>query len=198
MRIYLSPSNQNGNKCKHGDTERDHCNAIVDALIPYLDANGIEWKRAGLTETMASRCKASDAFKADFHYCIHTNAGGGSRSVIYGYDTANAKWKKAADAIRSRRATIYPREIRLAKNRTFYEINTPKATTIYDEVAFHDNAADVAFIHGDTDAIAREIAHGLCLYAGKPFIDPNTTAQPQVEDYMSQIAAIVDRWRGNA
>lgn len=180
-KVYLSPSNQGSNPCKHGDSEKDHCNLLTDALIPYLDACGIEYKRAGKSESITDRVKASNSWKADVHYCIHTNAGGGKRSVLYGWDKTNATWLKLANAIKKYRAEIYPREIRFSQNQTFYEIKQTTAKCMYDEVLFHDNTEEAEFLHENFDPLAKRIAQGLCEYFGIAFRSPAADT-PEIPD----------------
>ena len=192
-KVYLSPSTQRATPCKQGDSEKNHCNLLVDALIPYLDACGILYRRAGADEVLASRVKASNAWHADLHYCIHTNAGGGRRSVLYGWDKTDADWLKLADAVKTHRAKIYPHEIRYAQKKTFYEIKQTAAKCMYDEVLFHDHAEDAAFLHQNLQPLARAIAQGLCDYFGIPFCEPSKQPAVEAPAESAQIASLTAR-----
>lgn len=192
-KIYLSPSNQAGNPCKYGDSECDHCNLFCDELVKYLDACGIQYKRAGKNESLASRVNASNKYKPDVHYCIHTNAGGGKRSELYGYNIKDAKWLSLANAVKKHRAEIYSNNIKLKQNRTFYEITATTAKCLYDEVLFHDNSGEAAFFHSNVKALARAAAKGLCDYFGIAFNEcgqgENTPDFQQTSDCSARLAA---------
>jgi len=44
FKVFLSPSNQSKNWCKMGHSEKEHCEALVQKMIPYLEKYGIEYK----------------------------------------------------------------------------------------------------------------------------------------------------------
>lgn len=177
-KIYISPSNQTTNMCKYGDTECQHCNLFADYLCEYLDACGINYKRADVLETLESRVKASNAYKPDIHYCIHTNAGGGARSVLFGYSVTDEKWQKIAGLIKEERQKIYKNEIRFTKKTSFYEIKQTNAKCVYDEILFHDNEREALFFHENMKEIAKGTAKAFCRYFGISF---NEAAVPECD-----------------
>ncbi|MGN1081636.1 MAG: hypothetical protein ACI4QV_06060 [Acutalibacteraceae bacterium] len=187
-KIYLSPSNQTANPCKQGDSECDHCNLLCDELVKYLDSCGIEYMRAGRDEKLVSRVKNSNLYKPDIHYCIHTNAGGGARSMLFGYNISDSVWLSAANSLKNRRAEIYSGEIRFSQNRTFYEITATTAKCVYDEVLFHDSNAESAFLHSNFKEIAKKIAQGLCDFFGIAFIDCDASSQNAFDSSEQQSA----------
>lgn len=180
-KIYISPSNQTKNFCKYGDTECQHCNDFADYLCEYLTANGIEYKRAGVLETLESRVKASNSYKPDIHYCIHTNAGGGARSVLMGYSVTDKKWLKIADCIKAERSKLYKSEIRYTKKTGFYEIKNTTAKCVYDEVLFHDNEREAQFFHENIKEMAKGTAKAFCNYFNISFIDIDADASEQAK-----------------
>ena len=87
MKIYISPSNQDGNNYAFGNTnEMEVCNKIADKVVKGLSLNGYTVKKAKKGQGMYDSIKESNNFKADLHICIHTNAGGGHGTEIYTYD----------------------------------------------------------------------------------------------------------------
>lgn len=191
-KIYISPSNQTANMCKYGDTECQHCNLFADYLCEYLDANGIGYKRADVLETLESRVKASNSYKPDIHYCIHTNAGGGARSVLFGYSITDSKWKKLADCIKAERSKIYTNEIRYTKKTSFYEIKQTVAKCMYDEVLFHDNEREALFFHQNVKELAKGTAKAFCNYFGISFTDPDAAAPNELEKIRARLDAAND------
>ena len=74
-KIYLSPSNQNGNTYATGGTnEMAQCDKIAAAAAKALKRCGFNVMVAKSGTLMQTRCPESDKFGADIHMPIHTNA----------------------------------------------------------------------------------------------------------------------------
>ena len=74
-KIYISPSDQTENRYAWGNTnEHAQCQKIAEAEAAALRRSGVEVKLAAFGTTMAQRCAESDAWGADIHSCVHTNA----------------------------------------------------------------------------------------------------------------------------
>lgn len=87
-KVYLSPSSQKENAYAYGNTTEDiQCGKIAKACKVALERSGVSVK-LGQYDTMANRCAASDAFGADLHVPIHTNACNGkvTGTRIFCYD----------------------------------------------------------------------------------------------------------------
>lgn len=155
MRIFLSPSNQTHNIYKDGkSTECDVCYLIAQKTQNYLSKEH-EVKLGMKNATLAQRCFDSDTFGADYHICIHTNAGGGEGTEVYCHpkNTSNQYVK----AVYNNVANLTPTKDRGIKaSSTLFEINHPKAITIYIECEFHDTHGD--WIIENVDKIACAIA----------------------------------------
>ena len=109
MQVFLSLSDQTNNAYAYGNTtEAVQCGKIAVACKAALERSGVEVK-LGQYDTMANRCAASDAFKADLHVPIHTNAFNGkvmgTRMFCY---SAEGKGMAACKAIYARLAPITP------------------------------------------------------------------------------------------
>ncbi len=186
-KIYLSPSNQKDNTYATGSTnEMAQCDKIAKAAQTALQRCGFEVKVGKSGDTMANRCKESDAFSADIHLPIHTNAfdsktTGGTLVMLYKSSTEHNKAGKALlDAV----GKISPGADYVLKYRTdLYELNTPKAMSLYLEVEFHDTKTGSDWIRNNITSIGEAIAKGMCDYFNVKYVssdssnDPPTTAE---------------------
>ena len=108
-KIYLSPSDQVDNRYAYGNTnEAVQCRRIADYCEIAVKRCGFEVKN-NKTSSMEDRCKESDAWGADLHVPIHTNAYNGevTGTRIFCYSKAS-KGYKAAHAIFNVLAPLTP------------------------------------------------------------------------------------------
>ena len=167
-KVYLSPSDQTSNRYAYGNTtEAVQCGKIAEACRMALVRCGIEVK-VGQYDTMANRCAASNAFGADLHVPIHTNAFNGqvrgTRMFCY---SSNGEGMKACKSIFAVVAPLTPGTSENIKvNSELYEVRVPAAPTAYIECEFHDNAESAKWIVEHTTDLGEAIAHGICNYFG--------------------------------
>jgi N-acetylmuramoyl-L-alanine amidase len=172
-RVYLSPSDQRRNTYAVGNTTEDvQCGKIAAACKTALERSGVK-VMVGQYDTMANRCKASDAFKANLHVPIHTNAfngkTSGTRLFCYKMDK-NSEGYKAAKAIFDVLAPLTPgKSENIKANPNLFEVKTPAAPTAYVEVDFHDEPEVAQWIINNTELIGETIAKGICDYLGVAF-----------------------------
>jgi N-acetylmuramoyl-L-alanine amidase len=186
-KIYLSPSNQDGNTYASGNTnEMEQCDKIAKATATALKRCGFEVKIGKSGDTMANRCNESDAFNADIHMPIHTNAfngkvTGGTRIFCYSSSKENSA---PANAVLKTLGKISPGTADSVTVHTgLYEINTPNAITVYVEVEFHDTKTGSDWIRNNTEKIAEAICKGMCNHFKVPYKKPTTiTAEKKVLD----------------
>ena len=202
-KIYLSPSNQTANTYSYGNTtEAVQCGYIAEACKKALERSGVQVK-VGHYDTMENRCKASDAFGADVHVPIHTNAFDekeGQPEVmgtrIFSYDTKGKGWKYA-NAVFEVLAPLTPGKSENVKAAPqLYEVAHPKAPTVYVECEFHDNVAGAKWIIEHTIEIGEAIANGLCNALGVKFVPVQSpdTGETVVDrkDYDALLAELVE------
>ena len=72
--VFLSPSTQEFNPYIDGGNEEYYMNIITDALIPYLEASGIEYERNDPSKTFANSVRLSNQGNFDLHLALHSNA----------------------------------------------------------------------------------------------------------------------------
>ena len=182
--IYLSPSNhgKNQNRCLHsGCYEDKHTRPIALACRERLMAAGFKVTVASETKNMEQRCREADALGADLYIPIHTNASSSQSArylLLMFYDTT-AAYKNLFDAVAPCLERIYPGKLkaRMWKRRDLYEINVPRARTMYCELGFHTNPTDCdGFIHR-AELVGGALAEGICRYFGVTL--PAGSASPE-------------------
>lgn len=165
-KIYLSPSSQPENTYAYGNTnEQVQCRRIADACEVALKRCGFEVKN-GNSGTIYTRVAESNAWGADLHVPIHTNAYNGnvSGTRIFCFN-GNGEGNKAAQAVFKTLAPITPGTSEsITANPSLYEVNDAAAPTVYVEAEFHDVAACAKWIIENVEAIGEAICQGICNY----------------------------------
>lgn len=178
-KVFLSPSNQYDNRYAYGDTtEGVQCGKIAEACREALERSGVTVKLMH-DESMQEKCAASNAFGADLHVPIHTNAFNGQvRGTRMFCFSSSGEGMKACQAIFNRLAPITPgtsENIRV--DASLYEVRVPFAATAYIECEFHDSPESAKWIVEHATDIGEAIAQGICDYFGVTFMAPEQ-AQP--------------------
>lgn len=206
-KIYLSPAaHGTDNPCSFSKScgENKHCNAYMDELEKYLKACGIEYKRASKANTgdkLKNSIAESNAYKPDLHYVCHTNASNGKAQGSRPYVWPTGNGKKYAEVIVKHRKQIYPYPCAVKTNITWAEINSTKAVVVYDEIVFHDNAADIKWFHENMRKMAEYTCRAFCEIFGVKFVDPYYVAPkpvtppttPSKTIYRVQVGAYSDK-----
>ena len=194
-KVYLAPSNQVENRYAYGDTtEAVQCGKIAEACKAALERSGVT-VQVGHMIHMSEKIAQSNAFGADLHVPIHTNAFNGTvtgtRMFCF---SRSGEGMKACKAIFARLAPITPgtsENIRV--DASLYEVRVPSAPTAYIECEFHDNATTAKWIVEHTTDIGEAIAQGICDYFGVTFKAPE---QPTPAKSVDEVAreAIRGEW----
>lgn len=176
--VYLSPSNQTGNKYAFGNTtealEMQKVGAVVEK---ELKKRGISVIVAKPSLDIESRGVEANKMAVDVYVAIHSNAGGGKGAEAY-YDPSSSKSKALATKVYNKVAAVTPTTDRGIKNgmapyggKGLAEIRVPKspvAETLV-EVEFHDNVTYAKWIIANTTALGTAIAQGICEYLSVPW-----------------------------
>lgn len=189
-RIYLSPSNQDSNMYAYGGTnEMEQCNRIADYAKLALERCGFEVKKAPKGQEMRTSIAESNAWGANLHIPIHTNAstnsgtGKAGGTVVFVYNTGTAHMK-FAEPIYNRVQEISPgtTDYGVQPNPGLAELNSTIAMGIYIEVDFHDNPPIAKWIIENSKAIGEAICKGVCNGYGVDYIpeSPKTVYRVQV------------------
>lgn len=175
-RIYLSPSNQFSNTYATGNTnEMAQCDKIANATATALKRCGFEVKVGKSGDNMQNRCNESDSFNADIHMPIHTNAYNGQVTGGTRIFCLNSNGRNACQAILNELGKISPGTADSISYQTgLYEINVPKALTVYVECEFHDTKTGSDWIRNNITNIGEAICKGLCSYFGIKYKSAST------------------------
>lgn len=189
IKVYVSPSSQTENTYASGNTnEAVQCRRISVALVDALTRCGID-AMTNIDDgvNMYDRVKESNAWGADLHVPVHTNAWNallrGTRMFCV---DLKGKGYQASKAILEELAPVVPGESDGIKAASYYEITASKAPCAYVEAAFHDNPEQASWIIAHIDDIAEAICKGICVYFGVAYIPPES---PQETIYRVQVGA---------
>ena len=182
-KIYLSPSDQHSNRYAVGNTnEAEQCRKIALAAVKALERCGFKAKTNTTwngDDAMDKRIAESNAWGADVHIPIHTNAFNGkvTGTRIYCY-VLNGDGYRLSKAIMDSLSPVTPGA---SDNITAYhwaEVVYTNAPTAYVEVGFHDNPMEAQWIIDHTEEIAEAITKGVCNFFGVTYLFPATPATP--------------------
>ena len=199
-KVYLSPSDQESNVYAYDNTnEAVQCGRIAEACRAALERSGVEVK-VGHMISMAQKCSESNAFGADLHVPIHTNAFNGkvmgTRMFCY---NAGGKGMTACKAIFARLAPITPGESEnIQVNADYYEVRVPAAPTAYIECEFHDTVEGAKWIVENTVLIGETIARGICDYFGVKFVEKPKPVEPEKKDVLYRVQIGAYKIKANA
>jgi N-acetylmuramoyl-L-alanine amidase len=175
-KIYISPSSQQANiGVVSGYVEEVVCNRIADVTERVLKSAGQEVKRNNPSNGYAAHTDESNAWGADIHVPIHTNAAGATaRGARVGCSTPTNPDKlgtKLAQSILNRLSPITPANDLLVQY-TFDEVVRTIAVAAYIEISFHSNVEDANWILNNIELIGKTIALGILDYLGIAYVEP--------------------------
>ena len=196
-KVYVSPSSQTENTYAVGNTnEAVQCRRIAVALVEALIRCGID-AMTNIDDgvTMYDRARESDAWGAELHVPVHTNAFNkilrGTRMFCY---DLKGEGYKASKAIFDELAPVVPGDSDGIRAAGYYEIVASRAPCAYVEAAFHDHPEQAAWIISHIDPIAEAICKGICKYFGVAYVSPEvekeTIYRVQVGAYRNEEYAL--------
>ena len=171
-KIYLSPSDQVRNMYTGGlGTEQQHCTEIARCAKAALERHGFAVKVGDSSEdgTYPKRVTESNAWGADLHIPIHTNASNGTAqgALVFVYSTANENMHPANAIYQALVETVPSKSgLGVKVNQGLYEINSTKAVCVYVECDFHDNPSVAQWIVHNHKALGEAICKGVCNHYG--------------------------------
>jgi N-acetylmuramoyl-L-alanine amidase len=195
MKIYLSPSSQPGNRYAAGNTnEQVQCNRIAEAARIALVRCGFDVKKGPEGQGYPTNVTESNAWGADLHIPIHTNAGGGRGPVVFVYGISAARTKYAQPVFDALNAIVPAKNSRGVQARPdLYETSRTSGLCIYCECAFHDNAQEAQWIINNVTAIGEAICKGVCAGTRVTYVEPK--AQPNAAQSAAQ--KLIDKGWGD-
>ena len=183
-KIYLSPSNQSGNKFVTGNTNEGAVwNEIANKLKTLLSAYDCDVQVAKVSQNLTTRAENAKAWGADVYIAMHSNAAGtankGARGVEVYYDpNKGAKTKALATAILDELKTMFVSR-GLKTSTKLIDCYRPVMPSVIGECGFHDNASDAALILNNKDKIAQLYCNAIVKYLSlKKKTEPTPTPTP--------------------
>lgn len=196
-KIFLSPSDQKANAYAAGNTnEAAQCGRIAASARAALERCGFAVMLVQY-ESMASKCAKSDAFGADLHVPIHSNAFDGkvAGTRILTKDTSGSGYQAGKSILRHLGPLTPGNTDQVQAYPQLYEIRVPKAPTAYIETDFHDVPAVASWIIAHTQDIGEAICHGICDYFGVAYTareEPEQGHSEKEEDDMIRYRTLGD------
>ena len=182
--VYLSPSTDENELFVTGNNEEYYMNKIVDAMIPYLRASGIEFDRNDPGDTVQQIINKSNSKYRDLHLMLDMNTGAGDlagklRGEKIAYYTGSPGGSAASKIIADNLKGIYPLPelVSIDSNRIDPENRDVDAVTVKTTLGYRDNVEDAAWVVDHIDAIAKNLAMSLAEYLKVPFIDAALSAE---------------------
>lgn len=177
-KIYLSPSIQPYNQYPNGGDEQYWMNKIADAMVPYLNASGIEFVRNTPNTNVGTAIRESNDGYYDLHLALHSNAappeleGKIKGPDVYYYEYSQ-RGKQAAEIFAENLRKIYPEPdlVSVVPTTTLAELSKTNAPAVLVELAYHDNPQDEVWITNNIGEIAKNLAQSTAEYLGVPFQD---------------------------
>lgn len=196
MKIYISPSDQTENPYAWGNTnEGEQCNRIAKALEEAcLRVGGCQVKR-NTTYSISNAIRESNAWGADYHICIHTNAFNGSvtGTRLFCWDSTGDGYKACQEVMKTLAPITPGTSDNITPRPGLNEVGGTVATTVYIEVGFHDNPTEAKWIVEHTTDIAEAICHGLCNHLGIAYKPAEQGQESQAVLYRVQVGAFAVR-----
>lgn len=179
-KIYLSPSTQDFNLFINGGNEEYYMNLIADAMVPYLRASGIEFKRNNPGDSVTRSIERSNENTYDLHLAIHSSATpeGNDEPLrginVYHFAVSPVGGEVAAHIIADNLKYIYPRPdlVKVVPDYTLRELSLTNAPAVLVNLGYHDNMIDAMWIKHNIDSIARNLAQSVAHFLQVPFREP--------------------------
>ena len=200
-KIYLSPSNQDGNMYAYGNTnEMEQCNRIADAAKTALERCGFTVKKATKGQNMRVSINESNAWGADLHIPIHTNAmtndgtGTAGGTIVFVYSTDNPNMALATPVYNAVQAvTPGKTDFGVRAYPDLAELNGTNCIAVYIEVDFHDNPPIAKWLIEHPQDVGEAIAKGVCKGYGVEYVSPSPSPDKKDVFYRVQVGAYSDK-----
>ena len=176
IKIYINPSDQTENPYAVGGTnEAVVCQKMGEALEAALVRCGLEAK-CNRTVSISKGVAESNAWGADYHICLHTNAFDGTVAGTRLFHSGKDEPAKACQAILKRLAPITPGgSDSITARPGLYEMGAVSGWTVYVESGFHDNPEEARWLIDHTAEAAEAICQGMCDHLGVAYAAPAAT-----------------------
>lgn len=178
--VYLSPSTHEFIQLSGGGSEEDYMNLIVDAMIPYLRASGIDFQRNDPGLSDFEIIERSNEYPYNLHLALRTQMTpyGYSNPLkgidVYHYAYSHIGGDRAAAIIADNLKDIYPDPslVHIIPDIYELELRYTNAPAVVVGLGYRDNEQDVQWLKDNVDIIAANLAQSVATFLNVPFIPP--------------------------
>lgn len=195
-KVFLSPSDQNGNAVTGGGNEQQYAQLRCARAAEVLRAHGItvlvseRGKSNGNTGFLES-LNEGNAWGPDIYVADHTNAANGRASGVQAYCYPEPNSQRLGACINARMDPIVPGGASIQDGSDLGEVNGSYATAVLMESGYHDNPTDAAVIRTKTTEMGEAIAYGILDYLGVTTNEGDNEMNQQQQATLDQTAAQV-------
>ena len=179
--VYLSPSPHESEPFVIGNNEEYYMNQIVDAMIPYLRASGIDFDRNDPGDAIQQIIAKSNAKYRDLHLMLEMETGIGDlagkvRGEKVIYYTGSPGGSKASVIFADNLKKIFPipELVTIDSNRIDPENRDVDAVTVKTMLGYRDNIEDATWVINNINTIGRNLAMSIAEYLKVPFVEKTT------------------------
>ena len=175
--VYLSPSTQE-NEYITGGNEEYYMNLIVDAMIPYLRANGFDFTRNNPGDSIDEIIDHSNERLYDLYMALRSGYSPEGTEPplqglnVYHYAYTPVGGERAAYYVAENLKEIYPYPdlvaIIRADTRELRDTNSP---AVLVELGYLGNPEDEMWMKQNIDAIAKNLTLSITQFLDQPFVD---------------------------
>jgi N-acetylmuramoyl-L-alanine amidase len=176
--VYLSPSTSENELVVTGNNEEYYTNLIVDAMIPYLRASGIEFDRNDPADTVQNIINKSNSKYHDLHLILNMETGignlaGKERGEGVTFYTGSPSGTRAANIFAQNLRKIYPDPnlVTIGSDRYNPELRDTNAPALMIVLGYRDNLQDATWMINHIDEIAKNLSMSLAEYLNVPFVE---------------------------
>lgn len=175
--VYLSPSTET-NEYVTGGNEEAYMNLIADAMVPYLQANGIDFSRNNPDDTLDRIIEKTNERNYDLYLALRSGySPEGTAPPLQGINVFHYIYtpvggERAAGYIAENLKRIYPHPnlvtIVPADTRELRDTNAP---AVFVELGYRGNPEDEMWMKQNINQIARNLVQSITQFLNRPFVD---------------------------
>lgn len=175
--VYLSPATQE-NEYATGGNEEYYMNLIVDAMVPYLRANEIDFMRNNPGDSIDEiLAHANERLYALYMALRSGDSPEGTEPPlqginVYHYAFTPVGGERAAFYTAENLKEIYPYpDLVTVVGADTRELRDTNSTAILAELGYRGNPEDEMWMKENINAIARNLVQSITQYLNQPFVD---------------------------
>ena len=175
--VYLSPSTEM-NEYITGGNEEYYMNLIVDAMIPYLRANGFEFSRNNPEDSLDEIIANANEGNYNLYLALHSGySPEGTEPPLQGLNVFHYAYtpvggERAAFYIAENLKDIYPYPdlVRIVRADT-RELRNPNFPAVFVELGYRGNPEDEMWMKENINTIAKSLVLAITQFLNLPFVD---------------------------